>query len=90
MYANAMVLVSETKEGIEQKLEEWREAPENKGMRISRTKTEYMKFMYLYKARAGRAGKYQAGWMGAEEGEWMPLDAWNQSYHQMAVKKGKY
>ncbi|GMP51562.1 hypothetical protein CsSME_00017746 [Camellia sinensis var. sinensis] len=37
-----IVLVDETKEGVNTKLEIWRKALESKGFRISRTKTEYM------------------------------------------------
>ena len=43
VYAGDVVLVSESKEEIEQRLEEWRVALESRGMKISRTKTEYMR-----------------------------------------------
>ena len=36
-------MVAETKEEANSKLEEWREALEGKGLRISRTKTKYLR-----------------------------------------------
>ena len=41
IYADDVVLVAESRVGVERKLEEWRNALESRGMRISRTKTEY-------------------------------------------------
>lgn len=42
MYADDVVLVGESKEGVELRLEEWRSALESRGMIISKTKTKYM------------------------------------------------
>ena len=42
MYADDVVLCAETKEELEQKLEAWRKALEDRGMKISRRKTEYL------------------------------------------------
>ncbi|WP_375667144.1 RNA-directed DNA polymerase, partial [Bartonella sp. AC326YNZD] len=42
LFADDIVLVDETKEGVNGKLELWRDALESRGFRISRTKTEYM------------------------------------------------
>ena len=42
LFADDIVLVDETKGGLNTKLEAWREALETKGLKISRTKTEYM------------------------------------------------
>ena len=41
IYADDVVLVAESRVGVERKLEEWRNALESRGMKISRTKTEY-------------------------------------------------
>jgi len=38
-----IVLVSETAEGLSGRLEQWREALEDKGLRVSREKTEYLR-----------------------------------------------
>jgi hypothetical protein len=38
-----VVLVDETTAGMNRKLELWRQTPESKGFRLSRTKTEYMR-----------------------------------------------
>ena len=49
LFADDIVLVEESKEKVNRKLELWRETLENKGLRLSRTKTEYMecKFDHL-------------------------------------------
>ena len=43
LFADDIVLIDETKSGVNAKLEVWREALESKGFQISRTKTEYIK-----------------------------------------------
>ena len=43
LFTDDIVLVAETKEEANSKLEEWREALEGKGLYISRTKTEYLR-----------------------------------------------
>jgi hypothetical protein len=40
--ADDVVLVDETRAGVNGKLEMWKDTLESKGFRISRTKTEYM------------------------------------------------
>jgi hypothetical protein len=42
LFADDVVLVDETRAGVNGKLELWKDAFESKGFRISRTKTEYM------------------------------------------------
>ena len=44
LFADDVVLVDESRTGVNQKLELWRETLESKGFRLSRTKTEYMKY----------------------------------------------
>jgi hypothetical protein len=43
LFADDVVLVDENREGVNRKLELWRQTLESKGFRISRTKTEYMR-----------------------------------------------
>jgi hypothetical protein len=43
LFADDMVLVDESRTGVDQKLELWRRTLEAKGFRLSRSKTEYMK-----------------------------------------------
>ena len=42
LFADDVVLVDESRTGVNQKLELWRETLESKGFRLGRTKTEYM------------------------------------------------
>ena len=42
LYADDIVLADVTREGVELKLERWRKALEDRGLKISRTKTEYL------------------------------------------------
>lgn len=44
LFADDIVVVDESKDGLEDKLERWRQAVEEGGLRISRAKTEYMWF----------------------------------------------
>ena len=46
LFADDIVLVDETRAGINHKLELWRETLEGKGFRLSRSKTEYMEFKF--------------------------------------------
>ena len=43
LFADDVVLVDESRTGVNQKLELWRETLESKGFRLSRTKTKYMR-----------------------------------------------
>ena len=42
LFADGVVLVGESRAGVNRKLELWRRTLESKGFRLSRTKTEYM------------------------------------------------
>ncbi|XP_065881565.1 uncharacterized protein [Euphorbia lathyris] len=42
LFADDIVLVDETKEGVERKLELWRQTLESRGFKLSRSKTEYL------------------------------------------------
>lgn len=52
--ADDVILVNETREGAEEELERWREASESRGLKVSRTKTQYM---YLNKGGNGARGE---------------------------------
>ena len=43
LFAEDIVLVAKNNEGVRNKIEEWREVLESKGMHISRTKNEYLR-----------------------------------------------
>ena len=42
LFANDIVLIDETKEGVNTKLEQWRDTLEAKGFRLSTSKTKYL------------------------------------------------
>ena len=42
MLADDIVLCDDKREGVEEKLEEWRKVTEERGLKVSRKKTEYM------------------------------------------------
>ena len=44
LYADDIGLIDETQEGVNAKLNLWREVLESKGLRLSRSKTEYMEY----------------------------------------------
>jgi hypothetical protein len=44
LFADDMILVDESMTEVDQKLELWRQTLEAKGSRLSRSKTEYMKY----------------------------------------------
>ena len=44
MFADDIVICNESREGVERELEKWRAALEGRGMKVSRSKTEYMCF----------------------------------------------
>ena len=44
LFADDVVLVDESRTGVNQKLGLWRETLESNGFRLSRTKTEYMRY----------------------------------------------
>ena len=56
MFADDVVVVDLTREGVERKLEMWRQALEDRGLRISRAKTEY-----LWMGGEGKQGAVKLG-----------------------------
>ena len=60
LFADDIVLIDETREGVNAKLESWRHALESKGFTISRAKTEYMECTFSNK-RSNNATKVKIG-----------------------------
>ncbi|KAK9705104.1 hypothetical protein RND81_07G034100 [Saponaria officinalis] len=56
MFADNIVLIDETKEGVERKLKLWRHTLEIRGFRLSRSKTEYLRCL-LSNAAGSRSTK---------------------------------
>ena len=54
LFTDVVVLVDESRTGVNQKLKLWRETLESKGFRLSRTKTEYMRCDFGTTTRKGR------------------------------------
>ena len=46
LFADDIVLIDETKSGVNAKLDVWREVLESKGFKNSRTKTKYIKYNF--------------------------------------------
>ena len=46
LFADDVVLVDDSRMGVNRNLEVWRKTLESKGFRLSRTKTEYMRFIF--------------------------------------------
>jgi Reverse transcriptase (RNA-dependent DNA polymerase) len=46
LFADDVVLIDESRIGVNQKLELWRQTLESKGFRLSRTKTEYLRCQF--------------------------------------------
>jgi hypothetical protein len=46
LFANDVMLIDESRIGVDQKLELWRQTLESKGFILSRTKTEYMRCQF--------------------------------------------
>ncbi|XP_071741898.1 uncharacterized protein [Rutidosis leptorrhynchoides] len=46
LFVNDIVLVSESKDELNRRLEQWREALEQNGLRINRQKTEYLRYKF--------------------------------------------
>jgi len=53
LFANDIILIDETRHGIDSKLELWRHTLESRGFKLSRSKTEYL--------RCGFSGEEGAG-----------------------------
>ena len=66
LFADDVVLVDESKAGVNRKLELWRRTLESKGFRLSRTKTEYM--MCEWWASGGPEGYFSVFRIGATKG----------------------
>jgi hypothetical protein len=47
LFANNIVLIDETKTGVNAKLELWQQTLESKGFKISRSKTKYIKCKFI-------------------------------------------
>ena len=53
MFAANIVLIGESPEEVNGRLEEWREALKSKGLRISRSKTEYIEYDFAERELRG-------------------------------------
>ncbi|XP_070045741.1 uncharacterized protein [Nicotiana tomentosiformis] len=51
LFDDDIVLIDEKREGVNEKLEVWRQALESKGLKLSRTKTEYLECKFSAESR---------------------------------------
>ena len=58
MFADDTVICIESREQVEENLERWRSEPEGRGMKVSRSRTEYM---CVNEREAGGAVRSQGG-----------------------------
>ena len=54
LFADIIVLIDETREGVNAKLERWRHALESTGFRVSRSNTKYLQCYFSGRNEAGR------------------------------------
>ena len=54
LFADDIVLIDETREGVNAKLERWKHALESTGFRVSRSKIEYMHCNFSGREEVGR------------------------------------
>ena len=69
LFADDVVLVDESRAGVNRKLELWRRTLESKGFKLSRTKTEYMMCTLESRwASGGPEGYFSVFRIGATKG----------------------
>ena len=81
MFADDIVICSESKEHVEEKLESWRYALERRGMKVNRRKTEYMRV----NERKDNGTVRRQG----EEVAWRISNTWAQLYKVMESAEEK-
>ena len=84
MFADDIVICSESKEWVEEKLESWRCALERRGMKVNRRKTEYM--------CVWMGGRLTAQWKCKEKRpwKWRISNIWAQLYKVMESAEEKW
>jgi len=60
LFADDIVLIDETRQGVNEKLERWRHTLEFRGFRVSRSKTEYLHC--YFSGRVDGVGRSHLGW----------------------------
>ena len=58
LFADDIILIDETREGVNVKLEHWRHALKSTGFRVSRSKTEYMHCGFSGREEVGGRGHH--------------------------------
>ena len=69
LFADDIVLIGESPEEMNGRLEEWREALESKGLRISRSKTEYIEYDFGEREHRGNRERLEIKLSGDVVGE---------------------
>ena len=81
LFADDVMLVGDSRTGVNRKLELWRQTLELKGFRLSRTKTEYMMSVSVLLAVRRRRLALMARWYLGRT----PFGIWGQCCRRMGV-----
>ena len=77
LFANDIVLIDETRQGVNDKLERWRHTLKSSGIRVSRSKTEYLHCFF--------SGRVDAGGEVTLDGRSISLSIYARSFSRMAI-----
>ena len=81
LFADDVVLIDDSRTGVNRKLELWRQTLESKGFRLSRTKTEYMMCGFSTTRHEEEEVSLDGRWCLRRT----PFDTWGQSCTRMGI-----
>jgi hypothetical protein len=81
LFADDVVLVDESRTGVDQKLELWRPTLEAKGFRLSRSKTEYIKCDFSATTQEEGMLDSMVRWYQRKA----PFATWDRCYKRMGI-----
>jgi hypothetical protein len=81
LFADDVVLVDESRTGVDQKLELWRRTLEAKEFRLSRSKTEYMKYDFSATTQEEGVVDSMVRWYPRKT----PFTTWDRCFRMMGI-----